>query len=221
MDLNQIRYFLNLAQSLNFTEAARQSGVSQPSLTRAIQRLEEELGAPLLYRDGKDSRLTALGRDIQLEFMQIEASLNAVAEIADNSIIGERRRLAIGIATTIAPVTTADFWRYVLTQLPVVELQFFPLLPGEAATEVLSGRYDMCLLTNPPKPNVKLTTLPIYRESPLPGHGFRTSACAQDRDYAGRNVGRTVSRQIALRVQIDTYQTLHGSQYCDASALPF
>ena len=76
MDLNQIRYFLNLAQSLNFTEAARQSGVSQPSLTRAIQRLEEELGAPLLYRDGKDSRLTALGRDIQLEFMQIEASLN-------------------------------------------------------------------------------------------------------------------------------------------------
>lgn len=165
MDLNQIRYFLNLAQSLNFTEAARQSGVSQPSLTRAIQRLEEELGAPLLYRDGKDSRLTALGRDIQLEFMQIEASLNAVAEIADNSIIGERRRLAIGIATTIAPVTTADFWRYVLTQLPVVELQFFPLLPGEAATEVLSGRYDMCLLTNPPKPNVKLTTLPIYRES--------------------------------------------------------
>ena len=165
MDLNQIRYFLNLAQSLNFTEAARQSGVSQPSLTRAIQRLEEELGAPLLYRDGKDSRLTALGRDIQLEFMQIEASLNAVAEIADNSIIGERRRLAIGIATTIAPVTTADFWRYVLTQLSVVELQFFPLLPGEAATEVLSGRYDMCLLTNPPKPNVKLTTLPIYRES--------------------------------------------------------
>ena len=39
MDLNQIRYYLNLAQTLNFTEAARQSGVSQPSLTRAIQRL--------------------------------------------------------------------------------------------------------------------------------------------------------------------------------------
>lgn len=39
MDLNQIRYYLNLAQALNFTEAARQSGVSQPSLTRAIQLL--------------------------------------------------------------------------------------------------------------------------------------------------------------------------------------
>lgn len=36
MDLNQVRYFLNLAESLNFTEAARVSGISQPSLTKAI-----------------------------------------------------------------------------------------------------------------------------------------------------------------------------------------
>lgn len=56
MDLNQVRYFIQLADTLNFTEAARRSGVSQPSLTKAIQRLEEELGGPLIYRDGKDSR---------------------------------------------------------------------------------------------------------------------------------------------------------------------
>ena len=42
MDLSQIRYFLNLAETLNFTEAARLSGVSQPALTRAVQRLEED-----------------------------------------------------------------------------------------------------------------------------------------------------------------------------------
>ena len=60
-DFNQIRYFLNLADTLNFTEAAMRSGVSQPTLTRAIQRLEQELGGTLVYRDGKDSRLTALG----------------------------------------------------------------------------------------------------------------------------------------------------------------
>ncbi|RVI81577.1 helix-turn-helix domain-containing protein, partial [Sinorhizobium meliloti] len=75
MDINQVRYFLNLAETLNFTEAARRSGVSQPSLTRAIQRLEEALGSPLIYRDGKDSRLTALARDVQAEFMRIELAL--------------------------------------------------------------------------------------------------------------------------------------------------
>lgn len=164
MDLNQIRYYLNLAQALNFTEAARQSGVSQPSLTRAIQRLEEELGGPLLYRDGKDTRLTALGRDVQVEFMRIQASLDAISGIVETSVVGHRRRLAIGIATTITPAAMACFWRHVLVQLPMVELQFLPMLPGEAEDEVLSGRYDMCLLTDPPRPNVKLTVVTLYRE---------------------------------------------------------
>lgn len=164
MDLNQIRYYLNLAQTLNFTEAARQSGVSQPSLTRAIQRLEEELGGPLLYRDGKDTRLTALGRDVQVEFMRVQSSLDAVAEIVETSVVGQRRRLVIGVATTIAPKTTASFWRHVLAQLPTVELQFLPMQPGEAESEVLSGRYDLCILTDPPRPNVKLTVQPLYRE---------------------------------------------------------
>ena len=164
MDINQIKYFLNLAQTLSFTDAARQSGVSQPSLTRAIQRLEEELGGSLLYRDGRDTRLTALGREVQIEFMRIQASLKAVADIAENSVLGRRCRLSIGLVTTVAPAVTAAFWRHVLSQLPMVELQFVPLLPGEDENEVLSGKYDLCLLTDPPKSNPKLTIVPLYRE---------------------------------------------------------
>jgi LysR family hydrogen peroxide-inducible transcriptional activator len=56
MEFNQIRYFLNLADTLNFTEAAMRSGVSPPTLTRAIERLEQELGGTSVYPDGKDSR---------------------------------------------------------------------------------------------------------------------------------------------------------------------
>jgi len=164
MDINQIGYFLNLAQTLNFTEAARLSDVSQPSLTRAIQRLERELGGPLLYRDGKDTRLTALGRDVQIEFMRVQSSLKAVTDLAENSVIGRRRRLSVGVVTTIAPAATAAFWQYVLNQLPMVELQFMPLLQGEDETEVLSGKYDLCLLADPPKTHAKLTSVPLYRE---------------------------------------------------------
>ena len=65
MELNQVRYFINLAETLNFTAAARLSSVSQPSLTRAIHRLEEELGGKLIHRDGKNSRLTGLGQDVE------------------------------------------------------------------------------------------------------------------------------------------------------------
>ena len=164
MDLNQVRYFLNLAESLNFTEAARVSGISQPSLTKAIQRLEDEFGGPVLYRDGKDTRLTALGRDLIVEFMRIQSALENITELAENSVAGRSRKLNIGVASTIAPRVFAKFWALVLKELPEVELLLHPLNPGEAEAEVLSGKYDMCLLTNPPEPNFKLTIQPLFQE---------------------------------------------------------
>ena len=164
MDLNQVRYFLNLAESLNFTEAARVSGISQPSLTKAIQRLEDEFGGPVLYRDGKDTRLTALGRDLIVEFMRIQSALENITELAENSVAGRSRKINIGVASTIAPRVFAKFLALVLKELPEVELLLHPLNPGEAEAEVLSGKYDMCLLTNPPEPNFKLTIQPLFQE---------------------------------------------------------
>jgi DNA-binding transcriptional LysR family regulator len=71
MEFNQIRYFLRLAGTLSFTEAAMRNGVPRPILTHSIQRLEQELGGTSVYRDEKDSRLTALGRDIRSEIAAI------------------------------------------------------------------------------------------------------------------------------------------------------
>lgn len=164
MDLNQIGYFLNLAETLNFTEAARISGISQPSLTRSIQRLEDELGGPLLYRDGKDTRLTALGRDLVAEFLRVQAAVEAARELAESSVLGRRRKISVGIATTLAPRSFSRFWAHVLKELPEVELQLDPLLPGETEVEVLSGKYDLCLLTDVPKAHFKLKVQPLFEE---------------------------------------------------------
>lgn len=62
MEMQQIRYFLALAQTLNFTRAAEAANVSQPALTRAIQALEAELGGELIRRERGHSHLTALGQ---------------------------------------------------------------------------------------------------------------------------------------------------------------
>ena len=53
MQLQQIKYFLVLHEELSFTRAARRCGVSQPSLTGCIKRLEAELGGPLFAASGK------------------------------------------------------------------------------------------------------------------------------------------------------------------------
>jgi LysR family transcriptional regulator, hydrogen peroxide-inducible genes activator len=62
MEIHQIRYFLAVCEQLNFTQAARQCHVTQPSLTRAIQRLEKEFGGYLFWRERQKVELTDLGK---------------------------------------------------------------------------------------------------------------------------------------------------------------
>jgi LysR family hydrogen peroxide-inducible transcriptional activator len=61
MEIQQIRYFVRVAQELNFTRAAEACHVAQPSLSQQIQKLELELGGPLFHRLGRRIRLTDLG----------------------------------------------------------------------------------------------------------------------------------------------------------------
>jgi len=164
MELNQIRYFLNLADSLNFTEAAMRSGVSQPTLTRAIQRLEQELGGTLVYRDGKDSRLTALGRDIRSEFAAIADSEQRVRAISLNRVYGRRETLTLGIGNTIAPALITGFLNHVLRQMPMLELALQPITRDEGMGRLLSGQIDGCFCTDPIAGNAKIATAEMFRE---------------------------------------------------------
>ena len=78
MEFHQVRYFLALCTTLNFTRAAEACNVTQPALTRAIQRLEEEFGGPLFQRERSLTQLTELGR---LMRPLMEQTLAALKEI--------------------------------------------------------------------------------------------------------------------------------------------
>jgi DNA-binding transcriptional LysR family regulator len=62
MEMHQVRYFLAVARTLNFTRAAEECHVAQPSLTRAIRQLEGELGGDLFRRERPHAQLTELGQ---------------------------------------------------------------------------------------------------------------------------------------------------------------
>ncbi|MEY9287064.1 DNA-binding transcriptional LysR family regulator [Bradyrhizobium ottawaense] len=64
LQLYQVRYFLALAKTRNFTRAAEQCNVTQPALTKAIQKLEQELGGALIHRERHLTQLTDLGKMI-------------------------------------------------------------------------------------------------------------------------------------------------------------
>lgn len=76
MELYQIRYFLAVSRTLNFTQAAEVCNVTQPALTRAIRKLEEELGGDLIRRERTRTHLTQLG---QAMLPMLRASFDAAA----------------------------------------------------------------------------------------------------------------------------------------------
>jgi LysR family hydrogen peroxide-inducible transcriptional activator len=71
MEMQQIRYFLALCETQNFTQAATRCGVSQPSLTNGIGSLERELGGNLFHRGGRKTKLSPLGAAVQPYLRQI------------------------------------------------------------------------------------------------------------------------------------------------------
>ena len=74
MEMHQARYFLALCEERSFTRAAKRCGVSQPSLTNAIKRLEQTLGGPLIHRDRRNIELTELGRVVKPYLRQLNQS---------------------------------------------------------------------------------------------------------------------------------------------------
>ena len=84
MQIYQARYFLALCEELSFTKAAKRCGVSQPSLTNAIKRLEQTLGGPLFHRDRGNIKLTELGRVVKPYLTQLDQSAYEAKRKAEN-----------------------------------------------------------------------------------------------------------------------------------------
>ncbi|HEY9107683.1 MAG TPA: LysR family transcriptional regulator [Roseateles sp.] len=101
MELYQIRYFLAVAETLNFTRASERSFVSQPALTKAIQRLEEAIGGRLFDRTKNAVQLTELGQAMLPNFRQIFDSAQAAREQARRFARDKREVVRVGVMCTI------------------------------------------------------------------------------------------------------------------------
>jgi LysR family hydrogen peroxide-inducible transcriptional activator len=136
MELYQVKYFLALCETLNFTRAAEKCNVSQPSLTRAIQNLEGEFGGTLFHRERQRTHLTELGRLMQPYFEQVHAQAQAAKDAAKSFAKLDDIPLKIGVMCTIGPSMLADFFGRFRDRHPGVEVQFLDA-PGHSLREML------------------------------------------------------------------------------------
>ena len=101
MEMHQVRYFLAVARILNFTRAAEECHVAQPSLTRAVKQLEDELGGELFRRERNLSHLTEFGLRMQPFLQQCYDSAAAAKTLATSLKSGAVAPLTIAISSAV------------------------------------------------------------------------------------------------------------------------
>jgi len=165
MELYQIRYFLAVAEALNFTRAAERCFVSQPALTKAIQRLEEAMGGRLFERTKNLVQLTELGRAMLPNFRQIVETANQTREQAMRLTREHTEVVRIGIMCTIHLDMLLPGFMACQNGPVAIELNF---REGnlEALTDALDrGEIDLGVMCSPYEVPKRFKPFPLFREN--------------------------------------------------------
>ncbi len=185
MELHEIRYFLALCRTLNFTRAADQCHVSQPALTRAIQKMEDELGGLLFSRERNNTHLTELGHMIEPHLAEAMARAEAAKQAATQFLRLDNAMLRLGVMCTIGPLRFVSFLTRFRAAHPGVEISVLEDGPDRLCTLLEKGEIDVALLAHRDGAPSSFQSQFLYCERFV-------IACASAHPFARRNAVRAV-----------------------------
>ncbi|WP_139487938.1 LysR family transcriptional regulator [Brevibacillus dissolubilis] len=146
MELLQLQYFLAVARLEHMTEAARSLHVTQSSLSKTIQRLEEDLGVPLFDRTGRKLRLNEFGssflRRAERALFELEQGKQEIRDLSN------REHSTLELAVTTAS-TLPGILREFRKKMPTIQIHVQMLTTQEMVTLLHRGEVDFCLSSPP------------------------------------------------------------------------
>jgi DNA-binding transcriptional LysR family regulator len=192
MEMHQVRYFLAVAEALNFTRAAERCNVSQPSLTRAIKLLEGEFGGLLFHRERHNTHLTELGRMLHPHLSDIYAAALSSRRLAQEYGRLKRTPLKLGIMSTVAPDQIIDLVTAIKTHHPGIELHLCDSDAKSLRSHLIEGELELTIYAMPGgEPDDRTHVLPLFREQMLmavhPGHRLANQGAVRVKDMDGEN----------------------------------
>lgn len=165
MEMHQVRYFLSMARLLNFTRAAEECNVTQPSLTRAIQKLEEEFGGPLFRRERSLTHLTDLGRLMLPHLERTFEAAQAAKQLARGLGKAQVAPLALGVADTVESDTLDEVLGEVARGLPGFELTVTTGSSRELLERAMGGALDLVIVEVPEGSPDRLEAWPLFEHA--------------------------------------------------------
>ncbi len=164
MEFHQLRYFCAVAKAANFTRAAERLGISQPSLSQQIGRLEKKIGAPLFVRLGRTVRLTPYGEALLPRALGILKEISETESSLSNLQDGTRGVLRVGVIPTIMPYMIAPRIRDFCDKFPDLEIQLSEKVTARLIEDVQAGQLDLAVLSLPIA-NPDLVCSELFREA--------------------------------------------------------
>jgi DNA-binding transcriptional LysR family regulator len=148
-ELRQLRYFVAVAEELNFSRAAKRLRMAQPPLSVAIRRLEQEIGARLFNRSSREVVLTEAGAAFLSGARRTLAEADVAVSTAQRAAAGEIGNLRIGFNWSARFDTLPALGQAFKKQRPDVELLSEEMRPSRIAPTLRSGAIDVALALYP------------------------------------------------------------------------
>ena len=164
MEMHQVRYFLAVARTLNFTRAADECNVAQPSLTRAIKQLEAELGGDLFRRERPAAQVTELGQRMHPLLKQCyEAAIDA-RSLASAFRSGEVGALSIALTDSVDLSLLIPFLNQIKRQFKRLEFKFLRGSGREVAEMLKKGEAELGIAAELDEAWERLDVWPLFTE---------------------------------------------------------
>jgi DNA-binding transcriptional LysR family regulator len=143
MDLRQLRYFVAVAATKNFTRAAEQMHIAQPPLSRQIQLLEDELGVQLLHRNSRPVRLTEAGRVFHEQALQVLHRVDQMKRGAQQASLNQRQSISIAYVPSTLYGGLPMLVRKFRKRYPDTDIHLIDLSSEKQISELKAGRIDL------------------------------------------------------------------------------
>ncbi len=205
LELNDLRYFLEVRTQGSITKAARTLGVSQPSLTAAMQRLEKHFGTKLLLRDHTGVTVTVTGKALGKDAEEIFAILRSAQQRVTGLEADESGRFSIGCHESLAAYFLPTFLSQFFGSHPTIEVAVENSASSSVRDRVIERAVDFGIIVNP-RPHPDLVLVELFEDA--------VDFFVQSR--AKKSPAKTIAEAFAL---IEAGPVVHASRVTESQSL--
>lgn len=181
MTLQQMEYIVAVYRLRHFAKAAEQCGVTQPTLSAMIQKLEKELGTKFFERSSQQVTPTAIGKLIVEQAWEVLTRANRIKDIVEEQRHSLSGTFRIGILPTIAPYLLPRFFTKMEKENPSTDFQILEMKTAEITKAMQHGEIDAAIA-------VRLDELDIFNQTTLFYEQFIAYVAKNDALFANKNI---------------------------------